>query len=80
MTGRWLIFTPFGYFKGKPAEGSEANAPEKSHVHHHLRFLRGLIGYWPPNGKWRIAEVDRRRRTRRFCLRWGKPGATRKTG
>ena len=34
----WLIFSPFGYFKGKPAEGSEANAPEESHVHHHLHF------------------------------------------
>jgi hypothetical protein len=27
--GRWSILSPFGNFKGKPTQGSEADSPEK---------------------------------------------------
>jgi hypothetical protein len=51
--GRWLIVLPFGgAFKGKPAEGCQAHAPEKRYKHHHLLLagpLRRLFSTQCPN-------------------------------
>jgi hypothetical protein len=58
-----LVFPPLGAFKGKPAEGCQAHAPEKRYKHQHLLLagpLRRLFSKQcpkPPSRRRPIARV-----------------------